>query len=286
MAWDIRGKRVLLTGGNSGIGLATAEELCRRGARVVLTARDAGRGARAVESIQRAVPSADVAMRLLDLSSRESIESCAAGVLDDFDSLDVLIHNAGVILSERRVAENGVEMTFMVNHLGPFLLQHLLQPLLVSSAPARVICVASNAHVRTLRGLNFDDLQWERGYSGVPVYGASKFANILFTRELARRLEGSGVTANCLHPGVVATEFTRDGDAGGFWGFLFHRLRFLLLTAEKGARTSVYLATEKGLSGCSGGYFARCRERQPSRAARDEAAARELWSVSEQLLGL
>jgi len=284
--WSIRGKRVLITGGNSGIGLATAAELCRRGARVVLTARDAGRGEGAVESILRAQPTADVGLRLLDLASRASIENFAAGVMGDFERLDVLIHNAGVILSERREAGNGVEMTFMVNHLGPFLLQHRLEPLLRRSAPARVICVASKAHLRCWRGLDFDDLQWTRGYAAVAVYGASKFANILFTRELARRLEESGVTANCLHPGVVATQFTRDGDAGGAWGFFFEHLRFLLRSPEKGARTSVFLACAPELAGRSGGYYADRRLVRPSRAARDGAAARRLWAESERLLGL
>ena len=286
MTWDIQGKRVLITGGNCGIGRATAEELCRRGARVVLTARDAAKGAAAVASIEAAVPAADVAWRELDLANRESIEGFAAGVIDDFDRLDVLIHNAGVILSERREAEAGVEMTFMVNHLGPFLLQRRLEPLLRASAPARVILVASDAHRMARKGLDFDDLQFTRDYSGVAVYGASKLANVLCTRELARRLEGSGVSANCLHPGVVATEFTRDGDAGGLWGFIFQYLRFLLLTPEKGARTSVFLASDPALGGRSGGYFSKCRRREPSAVAQDDDAARRLWEESERLLGL
>jgi NAD(P)-dependent dehydrogenase (short-subunit alcohol dehydrogenase family) len=286
MTWDIKGKRVLITGSNSGIGLASAKELCRLGANVLLTSRDGARGERAVAEIERVVPGAIVTCRELDLSQRASIETFAAGVLQDYESLEVLIHNAGVILSKREEVAGGVERTFMVNHLGPFLLQQLLQPLLIASAPARVICVASNAHLRARRGLNFEDLQWRRGYSAVPVYGASKLSNILFSGELARRLEGTGVTSNCLHPGVVATQFTRDGDAGGLWGFLFTHLRFLLLTPEKGARTSVHLATAPELEGFSGGYYSRRRLVRPSSAARDESAAQQLWTASERLLSV
>jgi len=284
MSWDIRGKEVVVTGGNTGIGLATAEELCRRGARVILTARDEAKGARAVESLRDRVPGAQVEWRLLDLASRASIEAFAAGLLAERERLDVLIHNAGLILSDRREVEGGVEATFMTNHLGPFLLTELLRERLLASAPARVVVVASDAHRRMFRGLDFGDLQAARAYSGERVYSASKLANILFASELARRLEGTGVTVNSLHPGVVATDFARDGDARGLWAFFFRWFRPFLRTPERGARTSVHLACDPGLSETTGGYFANSRPARPSSAARDAEAARRLWEVSEALL--
>jgi retinol dehydrogenase-12 len=286
MTWNIRNKRVLLTGGNCGIGLATVMELCRRGAQVTFTARDALKGQQALEQVKLSVPEAKVRWCLLDLSSRESIETMAGEFLEQESRLDVLIHNAGLILTERSSTEEGIEMTFMVNHLGPFLLQRRLEPLLRKSAPARVIVLASTAHVRAVRGLNFDDLQFERRYAGGKVYGASKLANILFTRELAKRLEGSGVTANSVHPGVVRTRFAGDGDAGGLWGFTFKYLRFLLLTPERGARTSVFLACDPQLSAATAGYYSDCKLREPSRAARDPESALRLWQTSERLLQL
>jgi retinol dehydrogenase-14 len=284
MTWTIRDKNVIVTGGNTGIGKATAEELCRRGARVLLTARDATKGEAAVSSIRERVPGATVRWGFLDLGRRDSVREFAAEVLGRDEPLDVLIHNAGLVLSERRELEAGIECTFGVNHLGPFLLTQLLEERLRASAPARVVVVSSRAHVRSLRGLDFDDLQSTRSYSAGVVYGASKLANILFTCELARRLEGSGVTANSLHPGVVATDFAGDGDTKGPWRILFRYFRFLLLSPEKGARTSVHLACDPGLEGLSGRYFANCKEQVPSKAARDVAAASRLWEVSEELL--
>lgn len=286
MTWDIRGKRVLLTGGNCGIGLATTVELCRRGAQVTFTARDAKKGEQALRQIRELVPEAQVSWRPLDLAKRASIESLARDILAGGERLDVLIHNAGLILTERSVAEDGIEMTFMVNHLGPFLLQHRLEPLLRQSAPARVIVLASAAHRSASAGLNFEDLQFEQDYVGGKVYGASKLANILFTKELARRLEGSGVTANCVHPGVVRTRFAGDGDAGGLWGFTFKYLRPFLLTPERGARTSVFLACDSELSAATGGYYSGCKLRQPNAAGRDWQGALRLWQESLRLLQL
>lgn len=284
MVWDIRGKEVVVTGGNTGIGLATAMELCRRGARVTLTARDEAKGSAAVERVRAAVSGASVEWRLLDLASRDSIESFAARWLAEHERLDVLVHNAGLILSDRIEVEGGIEATFMINHLGPFLLTELLREQLIASAPARVVVVASDAHRRMFRGLDFEDLQSARSYSGERVYSASKFANILFAAELARQLEGTGVTVNSLHPGVVATDFARDGDARGAWAFFFRWFRPFLRTPEKGARTSVFLAADPSVEGTSGRYFANCREARPNRAARDAAAARRLWEASEALL--
>jgi NAD(P)-dependent dehydrogenase (short-subunit alcohol dehydrogenase family) len=283
--WDIRGKRVLITGGNAGIGRATAAALLSHGARVTITARDARKGEQAVEALrgQAGVEPDQLEWRHLDFASASSVGAFAREFEAAYERLDVLVHNAGLVLSERRLTQDGLEMTFGVNHLGPFLLTRALQGLLLRSAPARVIVVASEAHRMARGGLDFDDLQGERRYEGVPAYGASKLANILFTRELARRIEGSGVTVNCLHPGVVATDFTRDGDAGGAWGFFFKWFRPFLKSPEQGARTSVHLATAPELCEVSGGYFKGCKSARPSKAAESSEQARRLWDVSERL---
>ncbi len=284
--WDVRGKTILVTGGNSGIGRATALELARRGAHVVITARDPKKGAAAVAELSAQLqPDAGLLeWRLLDLADARSIREFSAAFLAEFAALDVLVHNAGLVLSERRETQDGFEATFGTNHLGPFLLTQLLTERLAASSPARVVVVASDAHRQARGGLDFNDLQAQGSYSGVKAYGRSKLANILFARALARRLEPRGVTVNALHPGVVATGFTKDGDAGGLWGFVFRWLRPLLLTPEKGARTSVYLASSPEVSDITGAYFAKERAKSPSAAARDDAAAEQLWEVSGALV--
>jgi NAD(P)-dependent dehydrogenase (short-subunit alcohol dehydrogenase family) len=285
VTWDIRGKRVLITGGNTGIGRASAAELLRRGARVTITAREARKGERAVEELSSlpGVEAGQLEWRFLDLARASSVRAFAQEFEAAHERLDVLLHNAGLVLSERRTTEDGLEMTFGVNHLGPFLLTRELQGMLRRSAPARIVVVASEAHRMARRGLDFDDLQSEQRYGGVAVYGASKLANILFARELAGRMEGSGVTVNCLHPGVVATDFTRDGDAGGSWGFFFKWFRPFLKSPEKGARTSVHLVTAAELSEVSGAYFKDSKRARPSGAARSAEQAERLWAVSEEL---
>ena len=284
--WDVRGKTVLVTGGNSGIGKATVVELVRRGAHVQFTSRSAAKGEAALGEIQasaRGPGAGTVQVRQLDLASFQSIDSFAKDLLDQVPALHVLVHNAGLIQTERRETVDGFEVTFGTNHLGTFLLNQILLPRLRKSAPARIVVVASNAHWRIKDGLDFDDLQSKRRYVAVDVYSASKLANILFTRQLAKRLEGSGVTANCLHPGVVASNFNADGGTGGMWGFTFKWLRPFLLTPKKGARTSVHLCCEPGIGTVNGAYFESCREATPSHAALDDAAALRLWEISEAL---
>ncbi len=278
------GKTVIITGGNSGIGKAAAVELARDGARVVITARSKQRGTAAVADIVAASGSDAVELSLFDLADLSSVRAGAADLLERCPRIDVLLNNAGLILTERTLSADGYEATLAINHLGPFLLTELLRQRLIDSAPARIVNVASTAHNFARKGMVFDDLMAERSYGQMEVYGRSKLANILFTTELAKRLAGTGVTANSLHPGSVATGYGRDGDTSGFlaWGVKLYAP--FSLTPEKGARTSVYLASSAEVEGVTGKYFAKCKEKTPSANARDEAAAARLWEVSEQLI--
>ncbi len=200
------------------------------------------------------------------------------------DRIDVLVNNAGLVLSDRRQTEDGFEATFGVNHLGPFVLTDLLLPRIKDSAPARIVNVASTAHKGAGKGLDFDDLQSTRGYSGMQVYSKSKLANIYFTTELARRLKGTGVTVNCLHPGTVATGYGRDGDSSGVLAFGLKVIKPFILSAEQGARTSVYLASSPDVADVTGQYFVKCQARKPSKVAQSDEAARRLWKHSEELV--
>lgn len=282
---SMTGKTVIVTGGNSGIGKATAVALARAGARVVITARDQARGNQAVEDTRQASGSDLVELVVFDLGDLASVRAGAAELLERCPRIDVLINNAGLVLTDRAETVDGYEATFAINHLGPFLLTELLTDRLVASAPSRVVNVASTAHRSARRGLDFEDLQARRGYKGMQVYGSSKLANILFTTELASRLSGKGVTANSVHPGTVATGYGRDGDTRGFLAFGLKVIKPFVLVPEKGARTSVYLASSEEVAGVTGKYFVKCKARKPSAAAQDEAAARRLWAVSEQLVG-
>jgi NAD(P)-dependent dehydrogenase (short-subunit alcohol dehydrogenase family) len=284
MANPMAGKTVIVTGANSGIGLATAEALANAGARVLITARDPAKGATAARDLSARTGNSDVSEVIFDLGSLASVRSGAAELLARCDRIDVLVNNAGVVLSDRRVTADGNEMTFAVNHLGPFLLTSLLLDRVRASAPARVVTVASSAHRSARKGIPFDDLQSTRHYAGMKVYGESKLANILFTTELSRRLEGSGVTANCVHPGTVRTGYGADGDSSGFLAFGLKISKPFFLSPEKGARTSVYLASSPDVAEVSGRYFVKCKPRKPSKAALDPEAAARLWEVSEQLV--
>jgi len=278
-------KIVLITGGNTGIGKEAAVGLAGQGARVVITSRNEERGRAARDEIAERSGNGDVDVMRLDLASFGSIRSFAADVLDQFDHVDVLVNNAGLILLRRRETDDGFEETFGVNHLGHFLLTDLLLDRLRASSPARVIVVSSNAHKGARRGLDFDDLQAERSYRWMDAYNKSKLANIHFTRELAGRLEGTGVTVNALHPGFVRSDFGRGGDLGGVygWGIKYLASPFAI-SAEKGARTTVYLASSPDVEGASGSYFYKCRPAVPSAAAQDDDDARRLWEASEQLV--
>jgi NAD(P)-dependent dehydrogenase (short-subunit alcohol dehydrogenase family) len=284
MTDDMTGKLVLITGGNAGIGKETAVGLASKGAHVVVTSRDATRGADAVAEIKQRSGNDAVDVMALDLARLASVREFAAAFLDRYDRLDVLIDNAGLVLASRSVTEDGNETTFQVNHLGHFLLTELLRDRLVASAPARVIVVASNAHTTARHGLDFDDLQSERKYRSFGVYGKTKLANILFTRELARRLLGTGVTANSVHPGFVASRFGRDGDTGLIGKLMMPLVRPFALNATQGAQTSIYLASDPAVEGITGAYWVKCAPVAPSDAAVDDEAARKLWDISEQLV--
>lgn len=271
----------VVTGATSGIGLAAAAALAERGDRLVLVARSATRADAAIEAIRRRAPDTVVDVVAADLASLRSIAEAAPRILALCPRIDVLLNNAGVVLLKRETTIDGYEATFAINHLAYFALTNLLLDRLRETPGARIVSTASEAH-RLGGPLDFDDLQSERRYRGFGVYGRSKLCNLLWTRELARRLDGSGVTANCCHPGAVAT---RLGQTDAAWTRVVGRLLPLFLrTPEQGARTSVYLATAPELAGVSGRYFAREREIAPSRLARDDAAAQRLWEHSEQLV--
>jgi NAD(P)-dependent dehydrogenase (short-subunit alcohol dehydrogenase family) len=280
----MEGKTVVITGANSGVGQATAVALARAGADTVITARSEDRGRRALADIRRDSASEQVDLVLFDLGDLASVRRGAAEILARCPRIDVLVNNAGLVQSERRETVDGYEATFGINHLGPFLLTRLLTERLVASAPARVVNVASTAHRGARKGLDFDDLQSTRHYRGMEAYSRSKLANMLFTVELAQQLAGTGVTANSLHPGTVASGFARDDDAKGFLAFGVKVIKPFILTPEQGARTSVYLASSPEVAEVTGQYFVKCRPRVPSPAAQDPAAATLLWSVSEELV--
>jgi len=283
----MQGKTVVVTGGNSGIGFETATALATMGARVLVTARNADKGRAAVAAIaQRAGGDAQVQLVVFDLADLCSVRRGAAEILEQAPRLDVLVNNAGLVLSERAETVDGFEATLATNHLGPFLLTNLLLDRIRVSAPARIVNVASTAHNAARKGMPFDDLQSEEKYATMRVYGQSKLANILFTLELARRLEGSGVTANSLHPGTVRTGYGADGDARGLLAFGIKISAPFFLSPAKGARTSVYLASDPEVAEASGQYFVKCKAKQPKRWARDPEAALRLWQVSEELVGL
>jgi NAD(P)-dependent dehydrogenase (short-subunit alcohol dehydrogenase family) len=281
----MNGKVIVITGGNTGIGKEAAVALAGRGAQVVITSRNEERGRSARQEIAERSGNDSVDVMPLDLASFRSIRSFAADVLDRFDHLDVLVNNAGLILYRRAETQEGFEETFGVNHLGHFLLTDLLLERLRASAPSRIVVVSSHAHKGARHGLDFDDLQSEHKYKWMDAYNKSKLANIYFTRELARRLDGTGVTVNALHPGFVRSEFGRGGDLGGIygWGIKYLASPFAI-SPEKGARTTAYLASSPEVTDVSRGYFYKCKPSAPTRIAQDDDAARRLWDASEKLV--
>ncbi len=276
----MNGKTCVVTGGTSGIGKATAVALARLGAQVVLVGRDRGRGEAAVAEVA-AVSTSPPRLEIADLASMGQVRELGAR-LSALDRIDVLVNNAGLMAGQRRVTPDGFEHVFAVNHLAPFLLTNLLLGKLAADAPARVVTVASDAHAAAR--LDLDDPHLEHGWDSWRAYANSKLANILFTTELARRLDGAKVTANCAHPGMVRTRFGRDSSLLLRLGVTLGRP--FMLSPQRGADTVVYLATSPAVAGQTGGYYVRRQRREPSDAARDNATAARLWLLSEELTGL
>jgi NAD(P)-dependent dehydrogenase (short-subunit alcohol dehydrogenase family) len=275
------GRTVLVTGGTGGIGGATAAGLAALGARVGVVGRDRGRAAAAAERIRRTGGEVDVFTA--DLSAQREVRALAEQVLAAYPRLDVLVNNVGGYWAHRHTTEDGLERTFAVNHLAPFLLTNLLLDRLRESAPARVVTVSSGA--QAMGRIDFDDLQGERAYRGQRAYNQSELANVMFTYELARRLEGSGVTATVLHPGVVRTAFGRE-DSTGWMRLMLPVVRPFMRSPEEGARTSIHLASSPEVEGVTGQYFANERPRSSAKASYDRDAAGRLWDLSAELVGL
>jgi NAD(P)-dependent dehydrogenase (short-subunit alcohol dehydrogenase family) len=277
------GKSVLVTGGTGGIGRATAIGLAALGARVAITGRDLPRAASVAAEIRGTTGNPEVAAFAADLSSQAEVRRLADAVLDAYPRLDVLLNNVGGSWNTRHVTADGLERTFAVNHLAAFLLTNLLLDRLKASAPARVVTVSSAA--QSTGAIDFDDLQSERDYSERRTYPQAKLASVMFTYELARRLEGTGVTANVLHPGVVNTAFGAE-DPGLIFKVLVPFMRPFMKTPAKGAATSIFLASSPEVEGVSGQYFANSSPRASSKASYDVPAATRLWLVSADLAGL
>ena len=274
----MRGKIAIVTGSNTGIGKETARGLAARGATVVLACRDVAKAAVARDDIAATTGNAEVFVLPLDLACVSSICGFVAAFKARFDRLDVLVNNAGVTTRKRATTTDGFELTFGVNHLGTALLTLELRELLEKSAPSRVVVLSSALHYRGV--MDFDDLQQERkSFAGLRAYNDSKLANVLFTKALARRLAGTGVTVNAVHPGVVATELARD-----YPKVLMAVVSLFLLTPERGAACSLHVAIDPGLASVTGEYFEKSRPKKASPAARDEAAQERLWAITEDLL--
>jgi NAD(P)-dependent dehydrogenase (short-subunit alcohol dehydrogenase family) len=278
---SMTGKTILITGGTGGIGRAAAIALASMGARVGITGRDRARAEQAAAAIGRESGGPALDVFVADMSSQAEVKRLAGEVLSRYPRLDVLLNNVGGFWAHRHVTADGLEHTFALNHLGPFLLTNLLLERLIASAPARVVTVSSGA--QAMGKIDFDDLMGERKYSGQRAYNQSKLANVMFTYELARRMEGTGVTATALHPGVTRTAFSAEDPA---LGPLVAILRPFMKSPARGAETPVYLASSPEVDGVSGQYFANRKARKSHTSSYDSATTTRLWQVSADLVGL
>lgn len=276
----MKDKTVVITGATSGIGEVAADRLAQKGARIVFVARDHARGQETLKHLRAIAGHDSHAVHYADLTRLSEMKRVAKAIADSEPEIDVLINNAGALFNTRQVTEDGLEKTFALNHMSYFVVTNLLLDKLKPGA--RIVSTASDAHKGAK--LNFNDLQSEKGYSGFGVYGRSKLMNILFTRELAKRLAGSGVTANCLHPGFVATRF---GDSsGGILSWGVRAAKSFALTPEQGAETIIYLASSPDVENRSGGYYYKSALASPSSEAQSDADAKRLWDSSARISGL
>ncbi len=277
---NMAGKICLVTGATGGIGLITARALAAQGGSVVLVSRSAEKCADQVAQIKAETGNANIDYIAGDLSLLSQVRQVAEQFLAKYERLDVMVNNAGAVFSSRELTAEGYEMTMALNHLNYFYLTQLLLDQLLASAPARIVSVSSDAH--RMGSIKFDDLMSEKKYSSFGVYSMSKLANVMFTYELARRLEGSGVTANTLHPGFIASNFGRSN--GGLWEPVMRVVQLFAISPEKGAETSIYLASSPEVEDATGQYFVKKKPVKSSSASYDVAAQRRLWDVSEQLV--
>ena len=280
----MQGKTVVVTGGTSGIGEVAALRLAEKGARIVLIARDQTRAAATLVKLKNANPSAAHAAHYGDLSALAEMKRVAGEVAAAEPRIDVLVNNAGAVFLSRKTSVDGLEMTFATNHMAYFVVTNILLDRLKATPGARIVSTASDAH-RSGK-LDFDDLQSEKSYSSFRVYGTSKLCNILFTCELARRLDGADVTANCLHPGFVGTRFGQNNANNIFMKALAKTIMSFGLSPEDGARTIIHLASSPDVAAISGGYFYKCKVAEPTDAAQNDADAKRLWEVSAKIAGV
>ena len=280
---ELQGKICMVTGATDGIGKVTARVLAEKGGQVIVVGRNQQKAATTVAEIQQQTGNERVEYMLADFASQPEIRKLAAEYTSKYDRLHVLVNNAGAVFLSRQETETGIERTFAINHLGYFLLTNLLLDTIKASAPARIVNVSSDAH--TGRQLDFDDLQNNNKYSAMDVYGQSKLANILFTYELARRLEGSDVTVNALHPGFVATNFGAN-NIPVVGGLLKRIINLTAVDVETGAQTSIYLASSPEVEGVTGKYFVDCKPVDSSSASFNEETTGKLWDISAEMVGL
>lgn len=278
----MQGKVVVITGGTSGIGQVSAEKLAAMGARIVLVARSRSRGEATLSRLRELAPAQAHKVYYGDVSRLAEVKRVASEIAAAEPRIDVLINNAGALFGRRQVTDDGMEFTFATNHMSYFVLTHGLSERLIASAPSQVVNTSSHAHYRAT--IDFDNLQYEHGYKAFPAYSRSKLYNILFTRALAARLAGTGVTANSFHPGFVKTRF---GDAsGGGIARLIGLMKIFAISEEKGAETIVYLASSPDVAKTSGLYFYKCKAVEPSKLAQDDAVAERLWQETAKLAGI
>jgi NAD(P)-dependent dehydrogenase (short-subunit alcohol dehydrogenase family) len=278
----MKGKTVVITGATSGIGEVAAEQLAQMGARIVLVARYRSRGEGTLQRLRKKAPGLAHSVHYADLTRISEMKRVGAEIAEAEPRIDVLVNNAGAMFSTRKLTGDRLEYTFALNHMAYFVVTQELRERLVASAPARVVNTSSAAHQSAW--LDFDDLQLAKSFGAMKAYGRSKLCNILFTRELARRLYDTGVTANCLHPGFVATRF--GDESGGLISRFVGLAKLLAISPEKGAETIIYLASSPEIAATTGQYFHKCRPIAPSRAAQDDRTALSLWERSATLAGL